>query len=473
MSEWPVLTLMILPVPPAIQPLSHLLYNRKKPSGAAMALDSHPDPSHVQFLLNGLTIRAEGFHPQTTLLDFLRSRGLTGAKEGCAEGECGACTVLMVGRTAPPPTAPISGPDAPHPQAPTPGPRPPAPACAYVPVNSCLLFLPMVAGQEIYTVEALANHGPLTEAQQAMVDFGGSQCGYCTPGFVMSLFAEQYRPGRQGPCDPHAMGGNLCRCTGYRPIRDAALSLGPAPAGAFRDRLSQPAPLLGPSACQGFARPATLAECLALLAEHPDARLIAGGTDLAVESNLRLRRFPFLIGLEALAELRVFHESETEIEIGAGLTLSEIGQSWTSAPPVWREWLPLFASPLIRNRATLGGNLATASPIGDGAPLLLALDARVRIAGPGGQRTVPLDAFFLGYRKTALQHGELLVSIVLPKPFPAIARFFKAAKRRMDDISTIAAGFALDLDDTGRVCRIRRSRRRPDSSEGSRGRRPG
>jgi xanthine dehydrogenase molybdopterin binding subunit/xanthine dehydrogenase small subunit len=313
----------------------------------------------------------------------------------------------------------------------------------------------MVAGQEIYTVEALANHGPLTEAQQAMVDFGGSQCGYCTPGFVMSLFAEQYRPGRQGPCDPHAMGGNLCRCTGYRPIRDAALSLGPAPAGAFRDRLSQPAPLLGPSACQGFARPATLAECLALLAEHPDARLIAGGTDLAVESNLRLRRFPFLIGLEALAELRVFHESETEIEIGAGLTLSEIGQSWTSAPPVWREWLPLFASPLIRNRATLGGNLATASPIGDGAPLLLALDARVRIAGPGGQRTVPLDAFFLGYRKTALQHGELLVSIVLPKPFPAIARFFKAAKRRMDDISTIAAGFALDLDDTGRVCRAR------------------
>ena len=431
------------PLPKSIQPFPHLLYNLKKRSGAGMALDSHSDSSHVQFLLNGRAVRAEGFAPQTTLLDFLRSQDLTGAKEGCAEGECGACTVVMVGRTGA-----LCGPSA---QAAT---APPS-ATAYIPVNSCLLFLPMLAGQEIYTVEALANHGPLTEVQQALVDFGGSQCGYCTPGFVMSLFAEQYRPGREGPCDPHAMGGNLCRCTGYRPIRDAALSLGPAPPGAFRDRLAQPAPHLGPAAYQGFSRPATLAESLALLAEHPDARLIAGGTDLAVESNLRLRRFPYLIGLEALAELRPFHESASEIEIGAGLTLSEIGQAWTSAPPVWREWLPLFASPLIRNRATLGGNLATASPIGDAAPLLLALDARVRIAGPRGQRTVPLDAFFLGYRKTALQPGELLVSIIVPKPFPAIARFYKAAKRRMDDISTVAACFALDLDDDGRVRRAR------------------
>ncbi|HEV3198385.1 MAG TPA: FAD binding domain-containing protein, partial [Bryobacteraceae bacterium] len=396
-----------------------------------MAIDSHPGSSLVQFLLNGQTVRAERFAAQTTLLDFLRSRGLTGAKEGCAEGECGACTVVMVGRTAS------------H-----------APA-AYVPVNSCLLFLPMVAGQEIYTVEALADRGPLTEVQQAMVDFGGSQCGYCTPGFVMSLFADQYRPGREGPCDPHAMGGNLCRCTGYRPIRDAALSLGPAPAGALRDRLSQPPPQLGPAASSGFSRPGTIAECLALLAEHPDARLIAGGTDLVVESNLRLRRFPHLIGVEALTELRTFHESASEIEIGAALTLSEIGQAWTSAPPVWQEWLPLFASPLIRNRATLGGNLATASPIGDAAPLLLALDARVRIATARGQRTVPLQSFFLGYRKTALQPGELLVSIVLPKPLPAIARFYKAAKRRMDDISTVAACFAIDLDDAGRVQRAR------------------
>ena len=137
--------------------------------------------------------------PQTTLLDFLRSQGLTGAKEGCAEGECGACTVVFVAENGS--------------------------ASAFRPVNSCLMFLPMAAGHEIYTVESLAQNGELAAAQKSLAEMGGSQCGYCTPGFVMSLFAEHYRPGRQGPCDPESMGGNLCRCTGYRPIRDAALAL--------------------------------------------------------------------------------------------------------------------------------------------------------------------------------------------------------------------------------------------------------
>ena len=400
-----------------------------------MALDPHPDTFSVEFLLNGRATCAENLPPHTTLLDFLRSRGLTGAKEGCAEGECGACTVVMVkDRRA---------------------------GTAYVPVNSCLLFLPMAAGQEIYTVEALAGNGSLSEVQQAMVDYGGSQCGYCTPGLVMSLFAEQHRPGREGPCDPHSMAGNLCRCTGYRPIRDAARELGPAPEGAFRARLANPAPRLVPVSCPGFSRPGTLAECLALMAGHPEARLIAGGTDLVVEANLRQRRFPYLIGVEALEELRVFRASAEGIEIGAGLSFAEIDERWramAAAPPVpraWDDWVPLFASPLIRNRATLGGNLATASPIGDGAPLLLALDARVRIAGPRGERMTPLDSFFLDYRRTALEPGELLVSILLPAPLPAAARFYKAAKRRMDDISTVAACFAIDLDDGGRVLRAR------------------
>jgi len=375
----------------------------------------------LEFLLNGNIVRVPDVSPQTTLLDFLRSRDLTAAKEGCAEGECGACTVVVV--------------------------QPRGSGSRYVPVNSCLLFLPMLAGQEVYTAESLARGGPLTQAQQAMAESGGSQCGYCTPGFVMSLFAEHYRPGREGACDIHAMSGNLCRCTGYRPIRDAAACLGPAPDDAFRQRLDRPAPPLKAVEYGGFTRPETLAECLRLLAERPDARLIAGGTDLAVESNLRLRRFPYLISTEALAELRVFRESETEIEVGAGLPLSEIDLPHT----VWQEWRPLFASPLIRNRATLGGNLATASPIGDGAPLLLALGAHVRIAGIRRERTIPLEDFFLGYRKTALLPGELLRSIVLPKPLPSIARFFKAAKRRVDDISTVAACFAIDLDDRGRV----------------------
>jgi xanthine dehydrogenase small subunit len=270
----------------------------------------------------------------------------------------------------------------------------------------------------------------------------------------MSLFAEQYRPGRQGPCDVHALGGNLCRCTGYRPIRDAVRAVGPAPEGAFRDRLSLAAPAIGRACSDGFSRPGSVPECLALMAQHPEARCVAGGTDLAVESNLRLRRFPYLIGLEALPELRIRRESADELELGAGLPLSELAQI-PGLPPVFHEWLPLFASPLIRNRATLGGNLATASPIGDSAPLLLALDARLRIAGPRGERTVPLDSFFLGYRRTALQPGELLVSVILPKPFPAAVGFYKAAKRRLDDISTVAACFALDLDGSQRVRRAR------------------
>jgi xanthine dehydrogenase small subunit len=371
-------------------------------------------------IVNGRTVRAEG-GSRTTLLDFLRSRGLTGAKEGCAEGECGACTVVMV--------------------------RSRGTQSTYVPVNSCLMFLPMAAGQEILTVEGLANGGPLAPAQQAMAECGGSQCGYCTPGFVMSLFAEQYRPGRTDPCDVHALIGNLCRCTGYRPIREAALRLGEPPEGLLRARLDAPAPPIEALECDWFSRPSTLAECFAAMDRHPDARLIAGGTDLAVESNLRLRRFPHLISLDALEELRTFRETPEAYEIGAGLTLAEIDLPQS----VWREWLPLFASPLIRNRATLGGNLATASPIGDAAPLLLALDAQVRIGSAAGERILPLDGFFTAYRQTALAPGELLLSVIVPKPLPAVARFYKVAKRQSDDISTVAACFSIGVDGTTRI----------------------
>jgi xanthine dehydrogenase small subunit len=366
----------------------------------------------IDFLLNGRAVRAEG-DAQTTLLDFLRAGGLTGAKEGCAEGECGACTVVMV--------------------------RPRDGRAAYIPVNSCLMFLPMAAGQEIVTVEALAGGGPLHEVQRAMVECGGSQCGYCTPGFVMSLFAEQYRPGRTQPCDPHAMGGNLCRCTGYRPIAAAAARIGESPGDAWSRRLAEPAPALAAAECEGFVRPDSLAECFARLREHPQARLIAGGTDLLVEANLRQKRFPYLISLEALEELRVLRETDSEIEIGAGLPLSEIGV-------LPREFMDLFASPLIRNRATLGGNLATASPIGDSAPLLLVMDARVHLASADGERELALTEFFLGYRKTVLRPGEMIVSVKLPRPLPRIVRFYKAAKRRMDDISTVAAAFAIGAD---------------------------
>jgi xanthine dehydrogenase small subunit len=397
-----------------------------------MALRSGYSDSFT-FRLNGEMVCVRGVQPHTTLLDYLRDRGLTGAKEGCAEGECGACTVVMVKEQT-------SG-------------------AGYTAVNSCLVFLPAVAGQEIYTVEALAAHGQCHPVQRALAASGSSQCGYCTPGFVMSLFAEQYRPDRNGPCDIQALSGNLCRCTGYRPIRDAAWSLGPAPEDSFRRRLSQPTPQIEPLFYRyngsRFSRPATLAECVLLLSEEAGARLVAGATDLAVESNLRGRRFPHLVSVEAIAELRVFRETPEAVEIGAGLTLEEIRERWTTAPPVLDEWLALFASPLIRNRATLGGNLATASPIGDSSPLLLALDASVTIAGASGSRTVALEQFFSAYRQTVLAPTDVLVAIRIPKPLPQRIRFYKAAKRRLDDISTVAACFALDLGRAGRIERAR------------------
>jgi xanthine dehydrogenase small subunit len=387
----------------------------------------------MDFQLNGRTVVTDGFLAQSTLLDYLRATGLTGAKEGCAEGECGACAVMLV--------------------------APNGEGSRYRAVNSCLVLLASVAGQEVYTVEGLASKGKLSEPQRAIAEGGGSQCGYCTPGFVVSLFAEYYRPGRGESCEPHAMGGNLCRCTGYRPLRDAALCLGGAPHDTFRERLEQPAPSLAAFSFNGadarFERPALLEDCLDLLADHPEARVVAGSTDLAVEANLRGRRWPMLVSVEALPELKVFAETKDAVEIGAGLTLSEIEERWTSAPAALRDWFALFASPLIRNRATLGGNLATASPVGDSAPLLLALDAEVVVAGPGGTRVTPLRSFFLGYRKTALGSGELIVSLRIPKPWPARLGFYKAAKRVADDISTVAAAFAVDTDGAGRVTRAR------------------
>jgi xanthine dehydrogenase small subunit len=381
------------------------------------------------FILNGRLVRVSGEAPQTSLLDYVRNAGLTGAKEGCAEGECGACAVLLVSPRG-------NG------------------SSVYQSINSCLTPLPSVAGREVFTVEGLAKSGRLAEVQQAMVEHNGSQCGYCTPGFVVSMFAEQYRPGRGAP-DVHALGGNLCRCTGYRPIRDAMLSVGPPSEGEFLSRLDHAAPELTAleyAAVGGrFSRPVSLWECLRLAADHPDSRFIAGNTDLGVVTNLRGERFSHLIALEAVAELMEFRESEDSVEIGAGLSLTEIDDRWHDSPRVFREWLPLFASILIRNRATLGGNLATASPIGDAAPMLLALDAQVRIASLRGERILPLSEFFQGYRRTLLGQGELLRSVLIPKPFPQAARFYKVAKRSLDDISTVAACFAVSRDEAGRI----------------------
>ncbi len=385
--------------------------------------------------INGVPRRVDRTEPGETLLDYVRSIGLTGAKEGCAEGECGACALLWLEAQ-----------------------RGESRLRA---INSCLVPLAAAAHREIYTVEALAGGG-LCAAQRMLVEEGGSQCGYCTPGFVVSLFAEQ--SGRKDGAGPlEALSGNLCRCTGYRPIRDAARRLPPLePDHPLARRLSSPPPRLAPlsweSGAERFERPAGLEGLWEIAARHPEARWAAGMTDLSVERNLRFRRFPCLISLEGIPELRTFAEGPEGIEIGAGLSLREIEERLAEIrhpPPGLRDWFPHFASPLIRNRATLGGNLATASPVGDAAPLLLALDARLVLLSSGGRREIPLSAFFLGYRKTAIGPGEIVASVRIPKPYPSIVRFYKVAKRQSDDIATLSLGASLDLDPDRRVRRIR------------------
>jgi xanthine dehydrogenase small subunit len=394
----------------------------------------------VEFCLNGQAVAIDPRRSHETLLDFLRARGLTGAKEGCAEGECGACTVVLVSSDG-------NG------------------RSEYRPVNSCLMFLSTVADQEVLTIEGLSasnaaampssSDRALTEVQRAMASAGASQCGYCTPGFVMSLFAEQYRPGREGPCDPRALSGNLCRCTGYRPIRDAASAVGTPPPGILLDRLTRAAPTLSIVSTPHFSRPSTIDDVLSILVADPGATLVAGGSDLVVDANLRGHRPKHLVSLDAIPELRNCVESRHSVMIGAALPLTDIGRRWSSAPGAFHEWLELFASPPIRNRATLGGNLATASPIGDAAPLLEALDATVHVASADGRRTIPVSSFFVSYRRTAMRAGEIITGVEIPKPCPEQIRFYKVSKRRLDDISTVAAAMALDLDNTDRVARAR------------------
>jgi xanthine dehydrogenase small subunit len=388
--------------------------------------------------INGRTTPLADVAPWVSALDFLREHGLTGCKEGCAEGECGACSVLVArpGITAP---------------------------TEWVAVNACLLPIAALDGQELITAEGLGDSSALHPVQHEMAIRGGSQCGYCTPGFVCSMAAEYYRPGRtsanghadaeHGPngFDLHALSGNLCRCTGYRPIKDAAYALG-APGGedklAARTLQAPPAPQATrlSNNAGAFVRPETLEEALELLRDEPDAAVIAGCTDYGVEVNLRGRREQSIVAIDRLPELRTFSEDTDLIELGAALSLTEIERRLEGRVPLLAALFPQFASRLIRNAATIGGNLGTGSPIGDCPPVLLALDARLVLAGPDGEREVELAAFFTGYRTSVRRAGELIRAIRIPLPLARLTAFHKIAKRRFDDISSVAIAFAIDLD---------------------------
>ncbi len=394
----------------------------------------------LQFRLNGKPVRIESVSPNVTLLQWLRTSGLTGSKEGCAEGDCGACSVAMVDRDAR-------------------GRR------CYRSINSCLVPLPLMAGRDIVTVEGVACGKKPHPVQQAMVENFGSQCGYCTPGFIMSMFEGYYRKDlKTGAQLDEQLCGNLCRCTGYRPIRDAAadaLAQRGAPDDFDAQLKASKTKLKSVRYASGdeiFLRPASLAKLFAAMAQFPEARLIAGATELGLEITKKFHKFPTLISVEAVPELTALTSTPNEWTIGAAVTLTRIDEMLGDEYPELREMLLVFGSRQIRNRATMGGNLVTASPIGDSAPVLLALEAQVVLASLSGQRTIPLDEFFVSYRKTALEPGEILLSIIVPRiaaETRSIRKFYKVSKRREMDISTVAGCFAVSLGESGAIVRAR------------------
>ena len=414
----------------------------------------------IEFVLNGQSVRVPDCSTHLTLLEYLQRKGLTGSKEGCAEGDCGACSVAIIERDS-------RG-------------RP-----VYRAINSCLTPLCLMAGREIVSVEGVARRGMLHPVQQQMVACHGSQCGYCTPGFIVSLFEGYYRDDIQNNDQlDDQICGNLCRCTGYRPIRDAAIA-------AFAGRSSPPTSdfftsalakaRVGPGAAehefngQRFFRPAFLLELLEAQERFPEGRLIAGATELGLHITKQFKKFPTLISVEAVRELKQIKSTDSEWHIGGAVTLTEIEEAMGKEFPALGDMLRVFGSRQIRNRATMGGNLVTASPIGDSAPVLLALDADVALASlesgpdvvPGNgapgkgrsvvaERRMPIEQFFLAYRKTALLPGEVLKTIIVPRftPQPGMTRkceWHKVSRRREMDISIVAACFTVDLDAQGAI----------------------
>jgi xanthine dehydrogenase small subunit len=389
----------------------------------------------IRFVHRGQVVSVADAPATRSLLDWLRDDAhCTGTKEGCAEGDCGACTVV-VGRL-----------DAQG-------------ALQTETVNACIRFLPTLDGQAVFTVEDLSPPaGPLHPVQQAMVDCHGSQCGFCTPGFVMSLWdcrqrhdAAGTRPTRQQLADDLA--GNLCRCTGYRPILDAGERMFDAPAAtldtaatvAALKSLADDPPLAYRNA---YWAPRSLADFATLRATRPQARVLAGATDIGLWVNKQLRDLPELIDIGRVPELQRIDPADGALHIGAAVSLEAawgaLAQHWPQLTELWLR----FASPPVRHAGTMGGNVANGSPIGDSAPVLMALDARIVLQLRSATREMPLTDFYTGYMANQLRPGEFVRSLVVPLPQAGqVLRAYKISKRFDSDISALCGAFALDLQD--------------------------
>jgi xanthine dehydrogenase small subunit len=395
-------------------------------------------PRPIRFVHRGALVEVSGVPVTTSVLNWLREHAAcTGTKEGCNEGDCGACTV-MVGE--------LAG-DAVH----------------WRTVNACLQFLPTLDGKALRTVEDLPHDHP---APQAMVACHGSQCGFCTPGFVVSLAACYERhldadtvPSRRELAD--ALAGNLCRCTGYRPILDAGEAMFQAPACrpdmastiALLRSLQADAPLhyAAPNPATGAIEtcdaPRTLDDLAAHVAAAPQATILAGSTDIGLWVNKQLRLLPALTYVGAVPELKRIGLADGVLHIGAGAALEEAWAALAALVPALREMGQRFASPPVRHAGTMGGNLTNGSPIGDSAPVLMALDAALVLRHGAAERRLPLDGFYLDYMKNQRRPGELLVRIDVPLPAPGtMLRAYKLSKRRDCDISGLACGLSITLD---------------------------
>jgi xanthine dehydrogenase small subunit len=368
----------------------------------------------IRFVLDGQVIEAEGSDPAATVLDYLRY-GLrrTGTKEGCAEGDCGACTVLL---------GELEG-----------------DAVKWRAVNACILFMPMLDGKALKTVESLGGDHPV---QRAMADGHGSQCGFCTPGFVMSLYGRSVGAlGTEGIPVRDVLAGNLCRCTGYGPILEA----GEANPPQMTDDGETVALLR--TIEPGYGHPASADELADLLVAHPETRIVAGATDVALWVTKGLQDLGPVVFVADIADLREIDEAPEALTLGAAVRYSEAKDALARLHPDLGELVRRIGGLQVRNTGTIGGNIANGSPIGDMPPALIALGAELTLRRGGERRTIPLEGFFLGYGNQDRRPGEFVESVRIPRPAPgALIRVVKLSKRFDSDISAVCAAFALRME---------------------------
>tara|TARA_R110002096_G_scaffold14582_1_gene50538 strand:+ start:1796 stop:3166 length:1371 start_codon:yes stop_codon:yes gene_type:complete len=364
----------------------------------------------ISFLLNGEAVQLTVDDPTVTVLDWLReTRGMRGTKEGCNEGDCGACTV-MIGDTD--------------------GTRA---------LNACILFLPQLNGKSIRTVEGLAMGDELHPVQQAMIDEHGSQCGFCTPGFVMSM-ATAHANGATDHDDQLA--GNLCRCTGYAPIIRAAQKVEDADKPAWLD--ADRAALAGLEDHASVFLPHRLNDFAAWYVDNPDATLVGGATDVGLWVTKRLQSLEKVCFLKQIPELSVVTENAIGLRIGAGVSIAHLRDVVTPLYPDFGEMLRRYGSTQVRNAATIGGNIANGSPIGDGPPALIALGAVLTLQRGDKRRTIPLQDFFIQYGKQDLQAGEFVHSVTIPHQTDRL-KCYKLSKRFDQDISAVCGCFSITV----------------------------